>query len=172
MSPKTSGTLDELPLSDDGTLTIEEALHAMVTRSDNSTAVALLHRFGGGAIDDTLTSLGLQHTDFNTEELPTTAGDMALLMEALYTGRGLTDSARDHARGLLLAQETRSGVPAGLPSGVQVGNKTGTWDGATHDVAFIEAPDGAYVIAVLSDGSWAWQPIADVSASVYETLDP
>ena len=72
------GTLGEVPVSEDGTLTIEEALHAMVTLSDNSTAVALLHRFGGGAIDETLASLGLQHTDLNTEELPTTAGDMAL----------------------------------------------------------------------------------------------
>jgi beta-lactamase class A len=166
------GTLGELPLSEDGTLTIEEALRAMVTLSDNSTAVALLHRFGGASIDTTLASLGLQHTDFNTEELPTTAGDMALLMEALYTGRGLTASARDHARGLLLGQETRSGIPAGLPASVLVGNKTGTGDGATHDVAFVEAPDGPYVIPVLSDGSWAWQPIADVSAAIYSTLDP
>jgi beta-lactamase class A len=53
---------------------------------------------------------------------------------------------------------------------VKVGNKTGTWDNATHDVAFVEAPGGTYVIAVLTDGSGGWAPIARVSAAVYSLL--
>ena len=38
------------------------------------------------------------------------------------------------------AQEFRDGIPAGLPSGVSVGNKTGWIDGVNHDVALIRAP--------------------------------
>ncbi len=72
--------------------------------------------------------------------------------------------------GLLLRQETRLGVPRLLPTNVRVGNKTGTWPGATHDVAFVDAPTGLYVIAVLSDRGWDWDPIARVSRGVYEAL--
>jgi hypothetical protein len=53
-----------------------------------------------------------------------------------------------------------------VPSGVAVGNKTGDWEGATHDVGIVAAPFGTYVIAVLSDqGSAA--PITALSRAVY-----
>jgi beta-lactamase class A len=164
------GTLGDLDLAADGSLSIRAALEAMVTVSDNSTAVALLHLFGAGNIDATLAELGLQHTSLNTRDLPTTAGDMALLMEAVVTGKGMSEPARRDARELLLRQEVRDGIPAGLPQGVNVGNKTGTWEGATHDVAFVEGPTGTYVITVLSDKDWDWAPISRVSKAVFDVL--
>lgn len=165
------GTLGDLDLAADGSLSIRAALEAMVTVSDNSTAVELLHLLGAGNIDATLAELGLQHTSVNTRDLPTTAGDMALLMEAVVTGKGMSEAARRDARELLLRQETRDGIPAGLPAGVNVGNKTGTWEGATHDVAFVEAPSGTYVITVLSDKDWDWAPISRVSKAVFDVLE-
>ena len=164
------GTIKDVGLGPDNTISIGDALRVMVTMSDNSTAVALLHLLGGAQIDATMTDLGMLHTDFNTEELPTTAGDMATLMEAVYNGWGLSPEAQQHARGLLLQQDIRDGIPQGVPNGVPVGNKTGTWDGATHDVAFVEAPSGVYVIAVLSTGSWAWTPLQNISAAVYAAM--
>lgn len=164
------GTIAEVPVGPDGKLPITTALRAMVTLSDNSTAVALMHLVGPSNIDDTLTALGLQHTSVNTEKLPTTAADMALLMEAIVEGKGMSDEAKAEMRELLLGQQTRTGIPAGLPSNVQVGNKTGTWEGITHDIAFVDAPGGTYVIAVLSDRGWSWDPIARVSKAVYETF--
>lgn len=164
------GTLGDVPVANDGSISIGEALRAMVTLSDNSTAVALLHSVGAANIDASLAKLGLEHTSVNTHDLPTTAADMALLMEAIVTGRGLNDAARREARQLLLEQRTRDGIPSGLPPGALVGNKTGTWEDATHDIAFVDAPGGVYVIAVLSDRSWAWQPISAVSKAVYETM--
>ena len=65
---------------------------------------------------------------------------------------------------------TRFGIPQLLPPPIAVGNKTGTWPSATHDVAFVDAPGGAYVIAVLSDRGWVWEPIARVSRAVYAVL--
>ena len=164
------GTLGNLDLAADGSVSVRAALEAMVTVSDNSTAVALLHLLGAGNIDATLAELGLRHTSVNTRDLPTTAGDMALLMEAVVSGKGMSEAARRDARELLLRQETRDGIPAGLPKGVSVGNKTGTWQGATHDVAFVEAPSGTYVITVLSDKDWDWAPISRVSKAVFDVL--
>lgn len=166
------GTLDDLPRAEDGSLTIAAALEAMIVRSDNASAVALMRLLGAAAIDETLASLGLRHTSVNTRDLPTTAGDMATLMEAIVKGTGVTREARDHMRSLLLAQRTRDGIPAGLPAGTSVGNKTGTWEGATHDVAFVETPYGVYVIAVLSAGERDWAPIARVSRAVHAVLAP
>jgi len=164
------GTLGDLPLAADGSLSVAEALEAMVVMSDNATAVAFMRLLGNAEVDATLAWLGLTQTSLNTEELPTTAADMALLMEALATGRGLTPDAASEVRSLLLQQKTRTGIPAGLPAGASAGNKTGTWPGSTHDVAFVDAPGGLYVIAVLTDGDWDWEPIARVSAAAWGVL--
>ena len=41
----------------------------------------------------------------------------------------------------MLAQEYRNGIPAGLPPGLTIGNKTGWISSVNHDVALIRAPD-------------------------------
>jgi beta-lactamase class A len=164
------GTAGALPVAEDGSLSVAEALDAMVTLSDNTTAVALGHLAGTANIDATLVELGLVATSVNTEELPTTASDMALLMEAIAIGRGLSDDAANEARALLLQQRTRFGIPAGLPDGVTVGNKTGTWPGDTHDVAFVLTPLSMYIVAILTDRDWGWDTISEVSAAIYEAM--
>jgi len=164
------GTLRQVPFEADGGVTIRHALRAMITISDNTSAVALLHHLGGAAIDETLRQLGLTATSVNTTDLPTTAADMAILMEAISSGRGVSAEARADMRGLLLDQKTRFGIPEGLPVGIAVGNKTGTWEGATHDIAFVDVPGGTYVIAILSDKGWDWAPLVRLSRAIYAAL--
>ncbi len=164
------GTLGSVPIALDGTLPMDEALDAMITKSDNSTAHALLRLVGNANVDAAIAKLGATKTSVNTTELPTTAYDMALIMRAVILGTGVSATDRDQMRSLLLRQETRSGIPAGLPAGVKVGNKTGNWDDATHDVAFVEAKTGTYIIAVLSDHAWDWTPISAVSEAVYKVM--
>jgi len=134
-----------------------------------------MHAFGSANIDATLRSIGIETMTVNREELWTTAADLSRLMLAIYTGEGMTPEVRDFARGLLLNQTIRSGIPQALAGeiagGLQVGNKTGTWEGAQHDVAFVEDPEGAYVIAILTDGSYeGWQAMHRVAQSVQQTL--
>jgi beta-lactamase class A len=151
---------------------VGDAVRAMVTLSDNASATLLLDLLGHRTIDATMVSLGLRESSVNTTELPTTAADMALLMEAIVRGTGLDARAAADMTALLLDQETRYGIPRGIPPDVPVGNKTGTWDGATHDVAIVFAPSGPYVIAVLTDHSWDWDLITRVSRAVYTFWDP
>ena len=164
------GTLQYVTLDEEGTVALGDALEAMVTFSDNSIAVALLHVFGGGNIDATLRGLGVQATSVNTVDLPTTAREMARVMDAILAGEGLDPATHALLLGMLSRQQIRDGIPHGLPEGVGSGNKTGTWDGATHDVAWVDAPSGAYVIAILSDTARDWRTISDVSAAVYASL--
>ncbi|MGH2586010.1 MAG: serine hydrolase [Dehalococcoidia bacterium] len=164
------GTAGLLAIDENGMIPVHTAVQAMVTRSDNTSAVLMLRRLGPATVDQTLAALGLRHTSVNTRELPTTAADMALLMEAIVRGQGVSTAQRAQMRDLLLRQETRWGIPQPLPAGVATGNKTGTWPNATHDVAFVDAPGGLYVIAILSDRGWDWDPIARVSRAVYNVL--
>lgn len=169
------GTSGYLEFEPDGSITIEHLLHAMITVSDNSSAVTLMHAFGAGKIDQTLRGLGIPTMTVNQVELWTTADDMARLMEAIYVGEGLGPEERSHARELLLSQAVRDGIPAALAeevdTGLRVGNKTGTWPGAQHDVAFVEAQTGTYVIAVLTDGSYeGWLALHRVTQAAHTLL--
>jgi beta-lactamase class A len=69
-----------------------------------------------------------------------TARDLALLMVALAEGRLAGPAATAACERTLQAQTYRGGIPAGLPAGPVVGNKTGWIDGVNHDVALVRAP--------------------------------
>jgi beta-lactamase class A len=164
------GTLASVPRLPNGDLRIADAVRAMITVSDNTSATILLDLLGHRNIDATLAALGLRATSVNTRELPTTAADMARLMAAIERGEGLSAASAQEMVNLLLAQQARAGIPRGVPAGVPVGNKTGTWSGALHDVAVVYAPTGPFVIAVLTDGSGGWEVVARVAAAVYQYL--
>ena len=164
------GTLAYQERDEDGNLTLRNALEAMVTLSDNSTAVALLHLFDGHNIDATLRGLGIETTSVNTSELPTTARDMARIMDAIVAGEGLDPASHELLMGMLSRQTVRDGIPEGLPNDVDSGNKTGTWEEITHDVAYVEAENGTYIIAVLSATKRDWDAISAVSEVVYEMM--
>lgn len=171
------GTSGSLEFEPDGSITIGHLLEAMITVSDNSSAVTLLEKFGSNNIDDTLRSIGVNVMTVSQVELWTTADDLARLMEAIYVGEGVGALERDHMRELLLAQTIRNGIPGALAdqleSGLRIGNKTGTWPGAQHDVAFVEAQSGTFVIAILTDGSYeGWQALQRVAQAVYAALSP
>ncbi|MBK6320278.1 MAG: serine hydrolase [Dehalococcoidia bacterium] len=51
------GTSGHLEFEPDGSITIGHLLDAMITVSDNSSAVTLMHAFGASSIDQTLRSL-------------------------------------------------------------------------------------------------------------------
>ncbi|GIW12835.1 MAG: hypothetical protein KatS3mg062_0274 [Tepidiforma sp.] len=167
------GTLDRLPLAEDGTLSVGEALEAMITYSDNASAVLLLRLLGPADIDATLRGIGAWETSVNDPSLPTSAADLARVMAALVRGEGLTDAARAHALDLLFAQEVRAGIPEALeemPGVMRVGNKTGTWPNATRDVAWVETASGGYILAVMTEGDWNWELVQRVARAVHEEL--
>jgi beta-lactamase class A len=169
------GTVGHLDIDDDGTIAVEDLLRPMIEISDNVSAVALLHLVGSSQVDATLRSLGIETMTVNRVELWTTSDDVSRLVEAIYMAEGLGATERDHMRNLLRAQTIRGGIPGALGAeiaeGLSVGNKTGTWDGAQHDVAFIEAQNGTYVIAILTDGTYeGWQAMHGVSQKVHATM--
>jgi len=72
-------------------------------------------------------------------------------------------------------QEFRSGIPAGVPDGAKVANKTGEISTVAHDAAIVYLPGRKpYAITVLTE----WKPgasgrhdtIARISRAVYNHL--
>jgi beta-lactamase class A len=69
---------------------------------------------------------------------------------------------------LMLAQKVRDRLPALLPPGAGVANKTGNLPEVTHDVGIVYAPQPTYIIAVLSDRGGESEPIAVLSRAIYD----
>jgi beta-lactamase class A len=103
-----------------------------------------------------------------TEDLPTTPEDMALLLETIQRGDAFGPDTSGEMIDLLLRQTWRSRIPAGIPENVLVGNKTGDWYDAAHDVAIVFAPSGPYILAILSDGEGSEVTIVELSERIYE----
>lgn len=162
------GTLDFLEMRAGDTLSVADALRAMIIVSDTSTAVLLQDTVGGQTADATLRELGIQDTSFHNRSLPATPADLAALLEAIAGGAGVSAESRTRMLELLLQEWHKEGVPAALPEGTPVAHKTGSYDNATHDIALVWGPAGPYVIAVMTDQPDNWPLIANISRAVWD----
>ena len=157
-----------LPVEVCDTLTVREALWAMITYSDNTSAFLLRDRVGPGNINRDLQALGLTESAFRHEDVISTAADMALFLEMVVLQAAVSSEASREMLDLMLAQKVRDRLPALLPAGTEVAHKTGNLPEVTHDVGIVYAPQPTYIIAVLSDESGEAEPIAVLSRAIYD----
>ncbi|HEY5640542.1 MAG TPA: serine hydrolase [Dehalococcoidia bacterium] len=161
------GTFEYLGLEEGDKVLLGEAIEAMIVVSDTALANLVLAEVGSGNVDATLRSIGATTMSVNTRDLPTTAADMYAVLSAIATGDGVSEGSRQEMLSLMAQEWFRSGVVAGIPAGTPFAHKTGSFTDATHDVAVVEGRAGPYIIAVLSDRSYQWEPIAAGSAAVW-----
>ena len=161
----------------------ERRCRAMITRSRNGVTNELLRTLTMEEINSWLTLQGYSTTRLRAYILQpepygpntVTAAEMTRMLEQIERGELVSPTASAEMRDMLLSQHWRTRIPAGLPPGVTVGNKTGTMNDLLHDVAFVEAPGGLrYTIAVLIErehsGKVKSDAIAALSRRVYEYL--
>jgi beta-lactamase class A len=161
-------TIELLEILENDQITVHDAARAMTIISDTPTASLLQDTVNPVSVDSTLASLGLTSTENANRDLPTTARDMARLLTAVAAGEGVSEASRIEMLSLLLQEGFRSGVVAGVPGGTPVAHKTGSFSDATHDVGLVWGPNGAYIIAVLTDRSYDWNAIVSVSRAVWD----
>ena len=162
-------TLELLEILENDQLTVHDAVRAMTIVSDTPTASLLQDTLNPTSIDQTLASLGLANTENANRDLPTTARDMGRLLIAIAAGEGgVVGTSNTEMLSLLLQEGFRSGIVAGVPPDTPVAHKTGSYTDATHDVALVWSPAGPYVIAVLTNRSYDWEPIREVSRAVWD----
>ena len=137
--------------------TLNSYLNPMITVSDNDAANTLVNMLGGG--DDsagmdvvnafcqahgyTSTSMGrlLLHSNENGDNY-TSVNDCGHFLKEIYqinagTAENPTLSHADAMYSLLKMQERRNKIPADMPEGVSVANKTGELDNVENDVGII-----------------------------------
>jgi beta-lactamase class A len=149
-------------------LTVFEALQAMMSISDNAAAVLLQDVVGAPNINASMESLGMTQTRLLTEDLPVTALDLALLLDAIVRSEAINPEASTLMVELLLSEEFDNGIASPLPPEAEVAHKTGNWVNATHDAAIVYGPGVTYLLVVLSDRDHETQLIQDISRLVYE----
>jgi beta-lactamase class A len=162
-------TLELLDILENDQVTVHDAVRAMTIVSDTPTASLLQDTLNPVRVDQTLASLGLTATENANRDLPTTARDMARLLSAIAAGQGgVGEASRVEMLSLLRQEGFRSGIIAGLPPDTAAAHKTGSYTDATHDVALVWGPADPYVIAVLTNRSYDWEPIREVSRAVWD----
>ena len=94
-------------------------------------------------------------------------------MEKIYRGTMASKSASDAMLSLLKQQTYRYKIPAGVPSGVTVANKTGEFEQFQHDAAIVYGQKTPYVICIFSEDSNAYSisHIRRLSSMVYQYLN-
>ena len=161
------GTLTYLGIEEGDMVLLREAVEAMIVVSDTALANLVLEVVGSGNVDATLREIGATTMSVSTRDLPTTAADMYAVISSIATGDGVSEGSRQEMLSLMAQEWFRSGVVAGIPAGTPFAHKTGSFTDATHDVALVDGPAGPYIIVVLSDRSYRWEPIASISAAVW-----
>lgn len=162
---------------------VSELINRMITRSSNLATNALIELAGAANANATAHALGAKNIRVlrgveDTKAFQaglnntTTARDLAVLLEAIETGRAASRASCDAMRDVLLHQEFNGEIPAGLPAGTKVAHKTGWITGVLHDAAVVyPAGRKPYVLVVLTRGipndAVARALIADVSRLVY-----
>jgi len=176
-------TIEDEDITEDGSfelagteLTLDEALEAMITISDNGAALALWHVLGPENINATLQRIGVK--DFHVflsfdEDNVATPRAIGTLLTLLAKRQLISAAASDRMLARLERQQINDRLPAALPAGVVVAHKTGNLPGLTHDAGIIFSPSGPRVVVAMTWDAFdadAYAFIANVGSAVYSAL--
>ena len=165
-------------------MSLRELVYRMITVSSNLATNVLIQWVGADNIMGTLTKLGIQGMKVlrGVEDIKayekglnnrTDAVSMALVMSSIAQGRAGSQEACQEMIEILSQQKYRDKIPAGIPAGVKVANKTGSITKIDHDAAIV-FPEGRkpYILVVMTRGiekrTDAEKLIAELSRIVYQ----
>lgn len=165
---------------------IDALLRGMITVSDNNAANALTELLGQGdaaagraAVSDYCarngyadSSMGRMLLETGTDsENYTSAKDCTVFLERVYNKE---IPCAEEMMNLLKQQERVEKIPAGIPDGVTVANKTGELDRVENDAAVVLMENSPYILCVMSenlgDTASARQAIVSISSEVYNYI--
>jgi beta-lactamase class A len=149
-------------------LTLDEALEAMITISDNGSALALWRILGGSNIDATLEKAGIKnfHVAFDdSEDNWATPNAVGTFFTLLAKRQLISAAASDRMLARLERQQINDRLPAQLPPGVVVAHKTGNLASVTHDAGIIFTKSGPRVVVAMT-----WDALDDDAANFISSI--
>lgn len=167
------------------TLTIRELAYWMITKSSNLATNLLVDVVGIETIQHALDELAIDGVRFlrgvedqtafgaglNNE---VTANGLLKILRVIADGKAYSEEASHEMLTIMLDQQYRSGIPAGLPKAARVAHKTGNISTVHHDagIVFLEGRK-PYVLVILTQFSAdkaRGTAVADVSRDIYNAL--
>jgi beta-lactamase class A len=169
--------------SDGATFPLVDAVHLMITYSDNTATNLVLDAIGIGSTAATMEKLGFPNTKIHskvyrrdTSVFPerskvfglgsTTAADMVKLFDDLHAKKLVDEKASEAMWNHLLTCDDKDKFPRLLPPNVKIAFKTGSVDQSRTCAGVIETKGGPVALCVLTtdneDQSWGPDNAGDV----------
>ena len=178
-------TVGDVSLSDtyEG-ITVETLLEEMITVSDNHAANVFMNAFGMDTFNAYFAENGYTDTCLKRKMLDydamdagienyTSVNDVLKFFKKLYANRDAAPYS--DMLDLLLRQTRRGKIPANLPEGVRIANKTGELADVQNDVAIIFSEGGDFALALLvsdiSDVGDAITAMSRTASDIYALLN-
>jgi beta-lactamase class A len=167
------------------TLSVRELAYWMITKSSNLATNLLVDVVGIPTFQLALDEMDIDgvrilrgvedHAAFeaglNNE---VTANGLLKLLRLIAEGKAYSQRASDEMMKILLDQQYRSGIPAGLPKAARVAHKTGNISTVQHDAGIVYLADRKpYVLVILTQfrpEQGRGTAVADVSRDIFNTL--
>ena len=167
------------------TMTVRELAYWMITKSSNLATNLLVDVVGVRTIQLALDELEIDgirilrgvedqaafEAGLNNE---VSANGLLKLLRLIADGKAYSKHASDEMLKILLEQQFRSGIPAGLPKAARVAHKTGNISTVHHDAGIVYLDDRKpYVLVILTQfpaDAGRGTAVADVSRDIFNTI--
>ena len=167
------------------TLTVRELAYWMITLSSNLATNLLVEVVGINTVQIALDELEIDgvrvirgvedqaafEAGLNNE---VTANGLLKLLRLIAEERAYSKQASEEMLKIMLDQQYRSGIPAGLPKAARVAHKTGNISTVHHDAGIVFLEDRKpYVLVILTQfpaEAGRGTAVADVSRDIFNTI--
>lgn len=151
---------------------------SMISVSDNGAANTLIGAVGMDNVNRFAAENGFKATELNRRMLEsngkenyTSAKDCGIMLEQVLKGKYVDQKSSDRILQDLRDQQRTWKIPAGIPSDVPTGNKTGELGSVDNDAAIVWAPSCTYILCIMSSDAGGRIPeIVRLSSMIYNAI--
>lgn len=171
-----------------GQSSVDSNLYSMITVSDNDAANTLVSYLGGGdssagmtVVNDFCSEKGYSSTHMGRlllasnqyDDNYTSVSDCGHFLKEVYEGSKESDAHAQAEFDLLAAQTRRNKIPAQMPAGVSIANKTGELSDVENDAGIIYNSSNDLIIVFMSENvlqpGTAQSTIASLRRQIYDS---
>ena len=164
-----------------GNISVRELLEGMIQVSDNTATNKLIELLGMAKVNRAMDEFGFLQTRLRrrmidlaaaarNEENVSTPLEMARIMEMIYRGKAVDESASREMLDVMML--TKADVRKVIPAGIRVASKPGSLDGVKCEVAVVFLDKRPFVVSVYSTYlKGDPNPVGEVTAILFDYFE-